>query len=208
MTFPSPDPMTVLAERLVRQLEGLERWHAVRAARLADLDLRLSASSRDERLVAGRQRDALERAHAVVEEQAGEQLRTGLQPSAGASTLLVAHPQPWTAERLSARLGDLGMCVIAQDGNGADALGRLVAEQPDVLVVNDVLSMLSGVQLIEEARLLAPATRVVALVSGSAGFALAQEAGAHAVVPYGGVEAVARCVRDSLELEDGVPARG
>ena len=61
--------------------------------------------------------------------------------------------------RLAALLEEHGVLVLDSTDDGADALGAVVAEQPDIVLSGDRLAMMSGQVLLDETRLFSPQTR-------------------------------------------------
>jgi DNA-binding NarL/FixJ family response regulator len=78
-------------------------------------------------------------------------------------------------------LAELGIKVVAQLDNGADGVGALVAEQPDLLLVEDALPQVTGMQMLAATRRYAPHTRTAMQVPYDDGLAPALDAGAAAV---------------------------
>lgn len=73
-------------------------------------------------------------------------------------TAVIAHRHAWFVSKLAALLDGHGVTVLACTDNGAEALGVIVAEQPDVLFFGDPLAMMTGPALMAETRLYAPGT--------------------------------------------------
>lgn len=146
-------------DRVVRQVRAIDAWNARR--REQEEQLR-ACVSRDERLGVARRVDALHRAHQAIaamtaDELAQEQALRPLVPTA-----VIAHRHAWFADKLAVLLAARGVHVIACTENGADALGAVVAGQPDLVLAGDRLVMISGDQLLTETRLHAPgATRAL-----------------------------------------------
>jgi CheY-like chemotaxis protein len=146
-----------LAGLLVRQLEAIDAWNAARAQRQRALSS--PELSREGRLDAVRRRDVLSHAHEAVLARASQALNEDRWPPPGTSTTaVIAHRQEWFIAKLSAALVERGVHVIAAVDDGATALGIVVVEQPDLLLAEDHLSMLSGLELVAEAALFAPST--------------------------------------------------
>jgi DNA-binding NarL/FixJ family response regulator len=59
--------------------------------------------------------------------------------------------------------GIAGVVVVAEAGDGPDALAAIAAHQPDVAVLDITMPGLSGIQVIAQARLDHPKTRIVVL---------------------------------------------
>lgn len=145
------------AERVIRQLEAIDAWNAARRTRERLLDA--AARSRLDRVAAKRETDALLRTHQAIAALAAEELSREAGPMRPpGATAVIAHRHDWFAHRLALVLQAHGVAVIACTDNGAEALGAVVAEQPDILLAGDRLAMMSGEALIAESRLFAPAT--------------------------------------------------
>jgi DNA-binding NarL/FixJ family response regulator len=71
------------------------------------------------------------------------------------------------------------IAVVARLTNGAEAVGAVVAEQPDLLLVEDSLPMMSGEDVVREVRTFAPLTRIGAQVAHDDRIAAMLDAGAH-----------------------------
>jgi len=87
---------------------------------------------------------ALRATHAAVLARAELQLRrTGdLMWADSSCRAVLAHRDVWWRDRVADCLSALGVQVIAQAGDGADVVGVLVVEQPDLVVVQDLLPLL------------------------------------------------------------------
>lgn len=164
-----------------RQLAALDAWNDARRRR--ERALVAESMSREERLAADRRLAVLERAHAAVLARADAALDGDPAPSPSHPALraVIAHRHRWLADKLSAALATRGVLVVAVSDNGADALGIVVAEQPDVLVTGDVLAMMSSAELLAETAKAAPYTARAAYVEDSAAVGPALEAGAQSV---------------------------
>jgi DNA-binding NarL/FixJ family response regulator len=81
-----------------------------------------------------------------------------------------------------------GVEVVTEAGDGKAALGEAAAHQPDLVVLDMVMPVLSGMQALPLLRQVAPASRVVVLTSEppARGAAAALAAGAAAYVEKGG----------------------
>ncbi len=107
---------------------------------------------------------ALRATHAAVLARAELQLRqTGdLMWADSSCRAVLAHRDVWWRERVADYLTALGVQVIAQAGDGADVVGVLVVEQPDLVVVQDLLPLLPGLQVVRQARRYAPTSLIAA----------------------------------------------
>jgi CheY-like chemotaxis protein len=123
----------------------------------------VAARSRGLRMDVARSIEVLRRQHDAVVARAEEQLRaSGLLRTRAERRVVLAHRNDWLVRKLEETLETRGMHVVARTDNGADAVGMVVAEQPDLLLVEDTLAMLAGLEVIREVRRFSPATVVVA----------------------------------------------
>lgn len=166
---------------LLRQVDGIDAWNLARQAR--ERALQAGPVSRQDQLEARRRIDMLAHAHATVLACASSDLAKQPTPLAAAigRRAVVAHRHLWFADRLSQALSARGVQVIGASENAAEALGVVVAEQPDLLVIGDSLVMLSAAELLSEVALFAPATVRAVQVANSNGVGLMLDAGAHSV---------------------------
>ena len=94
--------------------------------------------------------------------------------------MVFVHRNAWFTDKVCAALLGSGLEVVARLTNGAEAVGVAVAEQPDLLLVEDSLPMLSGETVVREVLACAPATIAVGQVASDSGVASMLEAGARA----------------------------
>lgn len=163
-----------LADLIRLQLAGIDTFH-----RLAHPGQALHLS-REARMDAARADHITQRIRAAVIERTGLGL-TGsggllCWPSPPRAVLALRHE--WFRDTVSEALVRRGVEVVAKLDNGADALGIVIAEQPDLLLAEDKLAMISGVDLVQLARLCAPATRSVGQVAYDNDIAPLLDAGA------------------------------
>jgi len=163
------------------QLEAIDAWNRARhaaeqAAEAVTLtrEMRLDLSRRVE--ARRREQQALiARAHRALEDS-GDVLH-GRVPARA----VIAHRNAWLRESVAQRLEAEGVRVVAVVEDGADAAGTVVVEQPELLLVEDRLPTLSGVEVIHRARAFAPDTVVGAQCLDGDGVPALAEAGAVAV---------------------------
>ena len=74
-----------------------------------------------------------------------------------------------------------GLEIVASVENGADAVGAALAEQPDLLFVEDKIAMVPGEEVLREMRRYCPDTVLAAQVDDSDRMGVLLEAGARAV---------------------------
>jgi hypothetical protein len=149
---------------LLDQLRGIEAWTRVHSVRAFDAD---EAGSRESRLDLARRRDVVMRQRQALLGWTERQLRESdrMLRSLPATRVVIAHRHDWFKGKLTGGLQAGGATVVADLENGADALGVVIAEQPDFLVVQDRLPMVSGLDLTGEVCRYAPSTVVVVQVT-------------------------------------------
>lgn len=143
---------------VVAQLRAIDRWN--RSRRVAQEASEVAARSREARLDHARRMEVLRRQHDAVLARTAQQLTDSprvLHTSAARRAVLV-HRDGWFRGKVAAALAARGVAVVTQLDNGADAVGCVLAEQPDLLLVEDRLPMLSGEQVLAEVRAYAPTT--------------------------------------------------
>lgn len=181
-TVPSPRSEHVTTSLLRRQLEAIDAWNVARAELPALLPV--SRISREDRLDAARRHEAQDRAHAALIARLDALLAADAQPllTDPAPRAVLVHRQEWFVRAVASALEDLGVRVLTTLSNGADAVGVLVAEQPELLLVEESLPMMSGRQVVAQAQRFAPATVLVAQVSCTADLGTFLDGGVRAAV--------------------------
>lgn len=161
------------ADRLARQLAGIDSWNASRPLRAETI--RRAATSREQRLDVQRRLASLDRTQDAILDAVTCELARDPEPmTPPGRTAVIAHASAWYASRLADLLTLAGITVLATTDDAPEALGTLVAEQPDVLMCGERLRMMTGCMLLAEAALFAPHTLLVAQVDdGSEQMALA-----------------------------------
>lgn len=164
-----------------RQLRAIDVFN--RSLHLAEQVAAASARTRETRMDSTRRMEVLRRQHQAVVDRAHEQLLASgdLLGGRGAGRVVLAHRQEWFVDRVSAALTDRGLDVVARLDNGADAIGLTLCEQPDLVLVEDALAMVPGVEVVRELRVLCPETRIVAQCGSADRVGALLEAGAAAV---------------------------
>jgi DNA-binding NarL/FixJ family response regulator len=119
------------------------------------------------RMDVSRSLEVLRREHDAVVRRSHDQLRVAgaLLSAAADRRVVIAHRNAWFVGKVVRALQDHGLVVVAQVDNGADAVGIAVAEQPDLLVVEDTLAMVPGEQVVRDVRSYCPETLVAAQVA-------------------------------------------
>jgi CheY-like chemotaxis protein len=164
-----------------QQLEAVERFN--RACRMREDAAEAAARSRELRMDAARSIEVLRRQHDAVVSRAHEQLRASgkLLRSTAARRVVLASRNQWLVGKLQQALEERGVQVVARTDNGADAVGLVVAEQPDLVLVEDTLAMLPGLEVIREVRRFSPETVVTAQAAYGDRVGQLLDAGASAV---------------------------
>ncbi len=94
---------------------------------------------------------------------------------------VVLHRQPWTRSALCAELERAGVVVVADLDDGASGLGTVVAEQPDLVFVEQQLPWVDGFEVVRQVVRYAPATRIAVHLDQPGAEAAARAAGADEV---------------------------
>ena len=166
-----------------RQLEGIEHWH--RARRTAVEAVERGATSREGRMDLSRRLEVLDAQHRALVARTEQQLQGSVEVLRGSvpCRAVVVHRNEWFADRLCTELLACDVDVVARLVNGAEAVGASVAEQPDLLLVEDTLPMLGGEDVVREVRRYCPGTQVAAQVEHEGRVAALLQAGAHTAFP-------------------------
>ena len=180
------EPRTQSAARLteldlgVLQVQAIERFTAYLRETQAAAD---APTSREARMDAARLRDVLRRQHDALVAHCDRQLAATAQPALALADVrvVIAHRNEWFMGKVSQALEERGLRVAAALQNGADAVGIAVAEQPDLLLVEDALPMTTGAQVVQQVRRFSPGTLVAAQVAYADGMPPLFDAGAAAV---------------------------
>ena len=145
------------AALMLDQLRGIEAWTRAHPVAVDDLQ---PGISREQRLDLARRRDVVARQREALLTWTARQLRDSGEPlhSLAPVRVVLAHRNAWFRSKVVAGLQDSGISVVAEPENGADAVGIVVAEQPDVLLLEDKLPMVSGLELCREVPRWAPRT--------------------------------------------------
>lgn len=176
-------PLRTEAELLADQLEGIAVWSAGWRAAQRQAALTSLAQSREMRLDLARRMEVRRREHAGLIARAAEHLEQGGRLLAGRARprALVVHRNSWLCRKVADRLEQRGVQVIGTYDDGADGSGVLVVEQPDLVLVEDRLPSLSGLELVQRAARFAPHTAVAAQLLEARDDAAYRKAGARAV---------------------------
>ncbi len=169
-----------LANLVHDQLTAMQTFHEDRNA--AECAAAATGTTREQKLDAHRRLDVVRRQHQALVAASQASLDAAGSPLLRlAPRVLLVHRNEWLRTRVTADLGERGLEVIAQLDNGADGIGVLVAEQPDVLLVEDTLPQVTGMHILAATRRYAPRTMTAIQVPYEDSMAAAFEAGAVAV---------------------------
>lgn len=165
---------------LCEQLAALSRWHAHR--RTTEEIVELRGMNRELRLDLGRRQMARARQHVALLARVATQLETGerLLRHRPPRAVLV-HRREWLRAKVAAELAGQGVQVVAELDDGADGVGVTIAEQPDLLLVEDALPTMSGVEVLRAVREFSPRTRLAAQVENELALPALVAAGASTV---------------------------
>lgn len=172
---PSPRSDLELAHQ---QIQAIEQWHAAR--RVAQAEAERTAASREARMDLARRMDVVRAEHRAIVERTDAHLRVSAELLRGTAPrrAIVVHRNSWFTDKVCADLRARNIVVVSRLSNGAEAVGAAVAEQPDLLLVEDSLPMMSGEDVVREVRTFAPLTRIGAQVAHDDRIASMLQAGA------------------------------
>ncbi|HEU0104220.1 MAG TPA: hypothetical protein VFR07_18065 [Mycobacteriales bacterium] len=176
---PGPWPLRSEAELIADQLAGIASWTSARPLREA-----VAASvtlSREMRLDLKRRMEVRRREQAGLLARASYQLEQGDRVLGRRPRAVLVHRNSWLSGKVADRLQALGVQVIGRFEDGADATGAVVVEQPEIVLVEDRLPTLSGLEVLERATRFAPRTLVGAQLLDADERDIYLEAGAQAV---------------------------
>lgn len=174
----APRSEAVLVEQ---RLHAVRAWHEAR--RRQEEAARTCPQSREQRVDVMRHLDVLRQEHSSIISRTEQHLQESARQAGttGLRRAVVAHRNDWYVDKLVAALAEHLVEVVARLDNGAHAVGAAIAEQPDLMLVEDSLPMLSGVDVVREVRAYAPGTVVAAQVAYDEDVAEMLDAGARAV---------------------------
>ncbi len=119
-----------------------------------------------------------------------------VKPSASSLHVVIGDPSTRILERLSAELGDAG-CTVATAANGLEVIGACMRKTPDVVVVDRLLPVIDGLQMVNALGRRAGLGHVplIVMAQDSNELAAAFEKGATDVLkkPFVSAELIARC---------------
>lgn len=170
-------------ELLGDQLEALDAWN--RARRDAEQALAATGTNREAMLDARRRAVALSRECEALLRRSAAQLHAGevLLTAQPRPRALVVHRQPWLCDKVSAALEAGGVEVLGVLDDGAEGVGWAVADQPDLVLLEEMLPTLPGREVVRRVRQFAPATVIAVQVGYEDAVQPMLDAGADLAVP-------------------------
>jgi CheY-like chemotaxis protein len=166
-----------------RQVEAIDAWHERR--RQQEATAGSVDDSRELRIDRMRQADVLRREHSMIVQHCDVHLRSSGGPVwREGPRAVVVHRHAWRASQLADALQHRGVRVVAVLENGADAVGAAVVEQPELVILSEVLPMVSSVEVVRELHALAPHTTAVVLVEHRSSVRNLAAAGAALTLPH------------------------
>jgi len=179
-TRPAARLTTSELDLAMTQLAAIQRFTAERATALA---AEVAAHTREMRLDAARRVDVLRRKQDALVARAHAQLQHAGGPLFVLPPVraVLAHRSPWFVEKVTSALLEAQVEVVAHTSNGAEAVGIAVAEQPDLVLVEDSLEMVTGEEVVRDLREFCPDTAIAAQVAYGDRVGAMLEAGAETV---------------------------
>ena len=170
-------------EVAAQQLRAIDAFN--RARHMREQAAAAAARSREMRLDAARSMEVLRRQHAAVVKRSHEHLEASgqLLRTTAERRAVLAHRNDWLVGSLTRTLESHGVRVAAGTDNGAVAVGLVVAEQPDLGLVDYTLAMVAGVEVVCEVRRFSPDTVVAAQAADGYRVVQLLDAGATTVFP-------------------------
>jgi CheY-like chemotaxis protein len=166
---------------LTAQVKAIDAWH--RSNRLASSAAELIGLTREMRMDLSNRMEARRREQAALVACVDKQLRASGDCLSARRPVraVLAHRNEWLSGKVSARLQQRGVLVVGVFGDGAEAAGTIVAEQPDLVFLEDRLPSLTASDLVRRVRDFSPDSIIGAQVEDSRGIAPLIDLGAHAV---------------------------
>lgn len=176
----TPAPCRTPLDLGVRRVQAIDRFHEHLRNTQAAADV---PTSREARMDAARLREILRRQHDALVAHRDRQpaMTTTSARSPTDLRIVIAHRNEWFVGKVARALAEHGVHVVAALDNGADAVGVAVAEQPDLVLVEDALPMTTGAEVVRQVRRFSPDTRVAAQAGYADGMSPLLDAGAAAV---------------------------
>lgn len=165
------------------QLEALDAWNDAR--REAERAVAEVGTNREAMLDARRRAVALRTETEALLARSAAQLGSSgdLMLAFARPRALVVHRQEWLCGKVASALEAGGAEVLGVLGDGAQAVGWAVADQPDLLLLEEMLPTLPGREVVRKVRQFSPGTVIAVQVGYEAAVQPMLDAGAHLAVP-------------------------
>jgi CheY-like chemotaxis protein len=166
---------------MTAQLHAIDAWN--KARRASESAAQAVTLTREMRLDLSRRMEARRREQEALLARADAQLRQsgGVLDGRARTRAVLAHRNVWLRDTVAKRLSARGVDVVGAFEDGAEAAGTIVVEQPDLVLVEDRLPTLSGLEVIRRVRSFAPEAVVGAQCLDADGIRALVDAGAQAV---------------------------
>lgn len=162
---------------LAAQLQAIDAWN--RARETTAHGHQSHADSREQRLEAARRLDALKREQDALLRRAAEQMTHTQQLLRTARPrAVVAHRQAWFRERLETRFSYQDTDIVASVDDGAEAIAATICDQPDLLLIEELLPSVTGLEVLRRVREYASDTKVAVQTMNGASMGALLDAGA------------------------------
>jgi CheY-like chemotaxis protein len=151
------------AEQLLQaQRDGVSAWQV--ASRAREVFEGNRRESREAKIDARRRLDALRRANVALVTRSKAVVVSGDVLQDAAPRAVVVHRQDWMRGKLALGLRGQGLRVVAEAADGADGLGISIAEQPDLVLIEDRVPSMTTTEVLRSLREFAPGTVTAAQV--------------------------------------------
>lgn len=152
-------------ELLQDQLDGLASWRLDAHDELTIGEV--AGSAREARQDMRRRMEVRRREQAALLARADEQLEESarLLRTSRPPRVVLVHRDAWFRGRVQQLLEAESIVTTAALDNGADGVGVVVAEQPDLVLVEDLLPMVTGMEVVRRVQAYAPKTLIAAHVA-------------------------------------------
>lgn len=187
------------ADLIAAQLRGIEAFHRRPSVTQGAPG---PHGSREQRLDESRRLDVADRERRALLARAEAAQRDEYLFGNGSSPrAVVAHRNAWLRDKLTGALRAGDVLVVASTDDGAEASAAIAFDQPDIVIVEDLLPILSGVEVMRRAVTCAPGALIAAQSADQTGMPALRDAGARAVFsrripPHDIAQHVLRCLYD------------
>lgn len=159
LTGPLPAGRTP-QELAAARRQAVEAWE--RAERALEATTRIAPETPALRVELERRREARRREHEALLARSAPATSAASLPDTSpdadrvAIRAVLAHRDAGLREQLAQQLAEVGVVVVGSYDDGADASGAAVAEQPELMLIEDRLPSMDGLQVLRRVRTLVP----------------------------------------------------